>query len=103
MIILWRLFYGLGLQLQEAVNQAGKVGAVAVPVGKSSLSCLSVKLRAKEWSVRLVKASGMECDAVLGKHVTIMDVNLVRKLSDPFLMPFTDALYLQTTALGIKV
>ncbi|XP_014218142.1 fukutin-related protein [Copidosoma floridanum] len=90
--------------LQEAVNQAGKLGLVAVPVGKSSLGCHNNKLRVKEWSLRIAKTTGTECDAVVGKHVTIVDVDRVlRKLSDPFLMPFTDALYLQTTALGIKV
>ena len=85
------------------MNQAGKVGLVSVPVGKSSLSCLNAKLKVKEWSLKITKSAGTECDAVLGKHVTIMDVKLLKKLSDPFLMPFTDALYLQTTALGIKV
>jgi hypothetical protein len=76
---------------------------VSVPVGKNSLNCLGIKLKIKEWSMQVVKASGTECDSVLGKHVTIMDVKLLKKLSDPFLLPFTDALYLQTTALGIKV
>lgn len=75
-----------------------------MPVGKSTLTCLSVKVKIKEWSAHFTKIiSNTECDAVVGKHVTIMDVKLLKKLSDPFMMPFTDALYLQTTALGIKV
>ncbi|XP_058796100.1 ribitol 5-phosphate transferase FKRP [Phymastichus coffea] len=89
--------------LQETVNQAAKLGIVAVPVGKNSLNCLNIKLKIKEWSVQFTKASGPECDSVVGKHVTIADAKLLKRLSDPFMMPFIDALYLQTTALGIKV
>lgn len=72
-------------------------------VGKNSLNCLSIKLKFKEWSIRFTKAQGPDCDSVVGKHVTIADVKLLKRLSDPFMMPFIDALYLQTTALGIKV
>ncbi|KAJ8686659.1 hypothetical protein QAD02_022453 [Eretmocerus hayati] len=89
--------------LQEAVNRAAKLKLVSVGVGKNSLSCLDAKLRIKEWSLSLDKISGTECSMVLGKHITIVDVEVLKSLSDPFMMPFTDALYLQTTALGIKV
>lgn len=47
--------------------------------------------------------SGTECDTISGKHVTLMDTKILKRLSDPFLLPFTDALYIQTTALGVKV
>lgn len=33
----------------------------------------------------------------------MLEAKLLRKLTDPFLLPFTDALYIQTTALGVKV
>lgn len=83
--------------------QVPKLGTVIVPVGKITLHCLELDLRVKEWTLRVTRISGTECDSVIGKHVTIIDAKILRKLSDPFLLPFTDALYVQTTAIGAKV
>ncbi|CAB0028125.1 unnamed protein product [Trichogramma brassicae] len=89
--------------LQEAIESASKLGIVSVPVGKNSLDCLNAKLRIKQWSLKVSKASGIECDMVSGKHVTIIDVDIINKLTDPFMLPYPNALYVQTTALGMKV
>ncbi|KAK2585477.1 hypothetical protein KPH14_010134 [Odynerus spinipes] len=40
---------------------------------------------------------------VVGKHATMLEAKTLRKLSDPFLLPFPDALYVQTTAIGAKI
>lgn len=89
--------------LQETVSQVPKLGIVIVPVGKNVLHCLELDLRVKEWTLKITRIIGTECDSVTGKHVTIIDAKMLRKLSDPFLLPFTDALYIQTTAIGAKV
>lgn len=89
--------------LQETVSQVPKLGIVIVPIGKNVLHCLELDLRVKEWTLRVTRIIGAECDSVTGKHVTIIDAKILRKLSDPFLLPFTDALYVQTTAIGAKV
>ncbi|XP_043284312.1 fukutin-related protein isoform X2 [Venturia canescens] len=90
--------------MQETVNGATRHGAVTVPIGKSQLTCYNLKLRVKEWSLRFVNIpAGTECDSVVGRHVTMMESKILRKLSDPFLLPFTDSLYLQTIAVGVKV
>ena len=67
------------------------------------MNCFDLKLKVKEWSLKVLKTNGLECDMVVGKHVTIVQLELVKKLSDPFMLPFPDALYLQTSELGMKV
>lgn len=80
------------------------VESVAIPVGNSQLSCLELNLRIKEWSLHITKIpdGDVSCDAVMGKHVTIIESSALGKLSDPFALPFTDALYLQTSAIKMK-
>lgn len=85
------------------IVEASKVGAVSVPVGSSQLICIGMTLRVKEWSLEMSNIEGPECDSISGRHVTMIEAKTLRKLSDPFILPFTDALYLQTTALGAKV
>lgn len=85
--------------------QASKSGAVAVPIGTSTLSCIGMGLKVKEWSLELsnIEGSAEACDSVMGRHVTMVEAKTLRKLSDPFILPFTDALYMQTTGIGVKV
>ncbi|XP_035736950.1 fukutin-related protein-like isoform X1 [Vespa mandarinia] len=89
--------------LQNIIIQMSEFGIVTVPVGKVTLSCLTVNLKIKEWSLQFAHSSDMECDFVVGKHATMLEVKTLRKLSDPFLLPFPDALYIQTTAIGAKI
>lgn len=79
------------------------LGVVIVPIGKIALHCLELDLRVKEWSLRITRITGTECDSVTGKHVTMLETKILRRLSDPFLLPFMDALYMQMAAIGVKV
>lgn len=83
--------------------QATKLGIVSVPIGSVTLNCIHIDLKVKEWSLKFSRKANSECDGVNGKHATMLETRLLRKLTDPFLLPFTDALYIQTTALGAKV
>ncbi|XP_031841357.1 ribitol 5-phosphate transferase FKRP [Nomia melanderi] len=89
--------------VQETISHAAKLGIVIVPIGKATLNCVSVDLKVKEWSLKFSRIQGTECDSVSGKHATIIETKLLRKLTDPFLLPFTDALYIQTAAIGSKI
>lgn len=89
--------------MQQAIDQVAETGIAAVPVGKTSLNCLHYKLKIKRWTLQITKAPSTECDAVLGKHVTLLDVDTLRSLSEPFLLPYPDGLYLQTSSLENKV
>ncbi|XP_033194838.2 ribitol 5-phosphate transferase FKRP [Bombus vancouverensis nearcticus] len=89
--------------MEETVSQTTKLGAVGVPVGSITLNCVNIDLKVKEWSLKFSYTMGTECDGINGKHATMLETKLLRKLTDPFLLPFTDALYIQTTALGVKI
>jgi len=89
--------------LQNTIAQVSNLGIVIVPVGKIALHCLELDLKVREWSLKIARVMGTECDSVMGKHVTMLEAKILRRLSDPFLLPFTDALYIQTTAIGAKV
>ncbi|XP_076393264.1 ribitol 5-phosphate transferase FKRP isoform X2 [Megachile rotundata] len=89
--------------MQDTITQAAKFGIVTIPIGSITLNCINIDLKIKEWSLRFSHTAGNECDSVNGKHATMFETKLLRKLSDPFLLPFTDALYIQTTALSIKI
>ncbi|KAG7208574.1 hypothetical protein KM043_014786 [Ampulex compressa] len=89
--------------MQETISNAAKLGIVAVPIGKITLTCLDIDLKIKEWNLRYTQSTATECDSIVGKHVTMLETKILRRLSDPFLLPFTDALYLQTTAIGAKI
>ncbi|XP_012061466.1 PREDICTED: fukutin-related protein [Atta cephalotes] len=89
--------------IQDTIAQVSNLGIVIVPVGKIALHCLELDLKVREWSLKIARVMGTECDSVIGKHVTMLEAKILRRLSDPFLLPFTDALYIQTTAIGAKV
>ncbi|XP_015109775.1 fukutin-related protein [Diachasma alloeum] len=89
--------------VQEAVTKTSRTGAVAIPVGKNQLACLELTLKIREWSLRLSKVPGQLCDAVMGRHATMIDVNALKKLSDPFMLPFTESFYIQTSVTGLKI
>ncbi|KAK1128913.1 hypothetical protein K0M31_020049 [Melipona bicolor] len=89
--------------MQETVSHATKLGVVSVPVGSVTLNCVNIDLKVREWSLKFSYTTGNECDGINGKHATMLETKLLKKLTDPFLLPFTDALYIQTTALGAKI
>lgn len=67
------------------------------------MKLLHLKLNIKDWSLQITKTNSADISAVVGKHVTLIDVKILKTLTAPFLLPFPEALYLQTTALGMKV
>lgn len=79
--------------------------AIAAPIGyKTSLSCLKVNASSRTWMLRYENAlQGELCDAVVGKHVLMLETDVLKRLPNAFLLPFPQALYLQTAALGLKV
>ncbi|XP_017879446.1 fukutin-related protein [Ceratina calcarata] len=89
--------------IQEILSHVEKLGVVSIPIGSETLKCIDIDLKVKEWSLKLTEATGSVCDGVNGRHATILETKLLRKLTDPFLLPFTNALYIQTTALGAKI
>ncbi|KYM96978.1 Fukutin-related protein [Cyphomyrmex costatus] len=58
--------------MQETVAQVSNLGIVIVPVGKIVLHCLELDLKVREWSLKITRVMGTECDSVMGKHVHIL-------------------------------
>lgn len=77
---------------------------VAAPFSSTkSVSCLNIHLKIREWIIQYDFADGDLCDAVKGKHAILMESQLLRKLPEALMLPFPDALYIQTAAEHIKV
>lgn len=70
---------------------------------KDSLNCLQVNLSIREWTVKYEALDSQICDAVTGKHVIMLETDVLKRLSNGFLLPFPQSLYLQTSVLTIKV
>lgn len=80
--------------------------AVAAAIGyKTNLNCLTVNASSKTWSLKYESNQDINglCDTVVGKHVAMLETDLLKRLPNAFLLPFPQALYLQTAALGVKV
>lgn len=78
--------------------------AIAAPVGqKTNLNCLKVNVSTRAWMLRYENKQGPLCDVVTGKHVVMLETDLLKRLPNAFLLPFPQALYLQTSVLDLKV
>ncbi|CAG4946845.1 unnamed protein product [Colias eurytheme] len=77
---------------------------IAVAVGNSHTICQQVKWNFVDWTLQYRKdASKKLCDAVQGQHAVIFKTSLLQTLPDPFVLPFPESLYLQTTVKNIKI
>lgn len=70
---------------------------------KKELECLRINVNVREWTLKYSHTKFNECDAINGKHLILMDTDLLRKLPDAFAMPFPRSLYIQTAFQSIKV
>ncbi|RZC42631.1 LicD domain containing protein [Asbolus verrucosus] len=91
--------------LQSMVSELTKQpdGIVVAPVSsKKELGCLRVNVNIREWTLKYSLIKGNVCDAVSGKHLALMETELLKQLPDPFLLPFPHSLYVQTSPLFVK-
>lgn len=92
--------------VQAMLSHAEKTSAdiVAAPVNvQHALNCLKIDFSAREWTVKYESIKEMVCDAVSGKHVALVRMDVLRKLPNAFLVPFPQSLYLQTSNFNVKV
>lgn len=91
------------LQLFLAESSKNPQFALAAPVGhKANLNCLKVNVSSRAWLLRYENEQSALCDAVAGKHVVMLETDLLKRLPNAFLLPFPQALYLQTAVLDLK-
>lgn len=92
------------LQEAAATLTAHPSYAVAIGVGNSKLVCQQVTWNYAEWTLQYNKdASGQLCNAVHGQHALLLRTTLLHTLPQPFVMPFPESLYLQTSVKNVKV
>lgn len=100
----------LQLLLFEVAKNSGQI-AVAAPIGdKTQLNCLNINVSQQSWTLKYENAlqqgggdNEVVCDAIVGKHVLMLETDQLKRLPNAFLLPFPQALYLQTAVLDLKV
>ncbi|XP_071439163.1 ribitol 5-phosphate transferase FKRP [Hetaerina americana] len=66
--------------------------------------CYLINMNRREWTLTYErKANLLECDAVEGKQLLLVEAETLRRLPNPFMLPFPDSFYMQTAAIGVKV
>ncbi|XP_046662535.1 fukutin-related protein [Homalodisca vitripennis] len=93
--------------LEKLINLSTKEPdkIIAVPYkGTKEVKCLSLHLNIREWLIRFDEPSPTrECDSIKGKHALFINTQVLFKMPDPFMLPFPDALYIQSASKYIKV
>lgn len=87
-----------------SINHPGKL--IAVPYkGPRVIKCLNIQLEIREWQIRFYEypQEVQECDYVKGKHALFVESAVLLNVSDPFLLPFPDSLYIQSSFNKVKV
>ncbi|KAK6643156.1 hypothetical protein RUM43_004659 [Polyplax serrata] len=77
---------------------------IAVPVKREVVKCLNLELNLLQWSMsyKMCKNNSY-CDSVKGDHGIFMSTDTMKQIAEPFMLPFPEALYIQTTSLNFKV
>ncbi|RZF40623.1 hypothetical protein LSTR_LSTR007506 [Laodelphax striatellus] len=78
---------------------------LAIPFkSEKSATCLKVKIESREWTIRFNNVEYADsCDYVSGRHALFMNNEILYKLSDPFLLPFPKAFYIQAASNNLNV
>lgn len=78
---------------------------LAIPIKSSKpVKCLKLSIETREWLIKFTNSeSADECDFVKGRHALFMKTEILHKLSDPFMLPFPDALYIQAASKELSV
>jgi len=77
---------------------------VAAPVSSTkTVQCLNINLNIREWFIQYDLTDNELCDAVRGRHALLVESETLKKLPEALMLPFPDALYIQTAAKDIKV
>lgn len=87
--------------IQTAEKYKDKI--LIIPFHNQPLQCFSLFLRFKKWTILYKKSNGEICGSVAGNHAIFASTNLLRRVSDPWMEPFPEALFIQTAAIGVKL
>lgn len=77
---------------------------LAVPIRYNPVQCLKLQIETREWFIKFSNTKiGDDCDFVRGRHALFMKKDVLHNLSDPLMLPFPDAFYIQAASKGINV
>ncbi|CAG9124001.1 unnamed protein product [Plutella xylostella] len=77
---------------------------IAIGVGNAHLICQQIHWDYPNWTLQYNKSpQEKDCDAVHGQHALLMRTSLLKSLPEPFMLPFPESLYLQSTVRKVKV
>lgn len=77
---------------------------VTSPVANiKNVQCVAVDLNVKEWTLKYRVVKNDTCNSIVGRQVILVETQMLRRLPNAFMMPFPEALYIQTASLGVKV
>lgn len=94
----------LQLMLTELKNNPNNILAASVRTQKNKASCLMIDINIRKWTLKYSKTNKkVDCDGIIGKHLILVDIDTLKNLANPFLLPFSQSFYIQTAVLSMKV
>lgn len=93
----------LNIMVNELSKNPGNIIAAPVNGQKKEFKCLRINMNVREWTLKYNQINIFECDGVAGKHVVLIETEVLKQLANAFLLPFPHSLFLQTAVLNIKV
>ncbi|CAH1995876.1 unnamed protein product [Acanthoscelides obtectus] len=91
------------IMINELEKFSGHIIAAPLSSHKKNMKCLRIHMHVKEWTLKYSEIKGLECDGVVGKHIILLETDHLREMSNAFLLPFPQSLYVQTSVLNFKV
>lgn len=88
--------------LNEIVKAPDKI--IATPISNDkNIQCVEVDLNVREWTLKYKIVRNDTCDSIVGRQAILVEVQVLKRLPNVFMLPFPEAFYIQTTAIGVKV
>ena len=92
----------LQLMIDKISKHHGHIFVVPF-LGFKSLNCYELVHDFMKWTVIYKNNKEFTCDSVSGKHVMLIETDVLRKLPNIYLLPFPHSIYLQTSFLNKTV
>lgn len=87
----------------KILNDQGRAVVAATFKATKPVVCLNTHINSKEWVIQFEESSDGSCEFVKGKHALLFRTELLKELTDSFMLPFPEAFYIQAAAKGLKV
>ena len=82
----------------KIVRNQDRAVVVATFKATKPVICLNTHINLKEWVIQFEESNGNSCEFVKGKHAMLFRTEILKELSDSFMLPFPDAFYVQAAA-----